>query len=108
MYIHGATIKDAGVFEKVAGFEWDEGNKGKNWDKHKVRDEECEELFFDHDKKILKDILHSGKEKRYIIIGKTKKQRPLFAAFTIRKDKVRIISARDLNKKEYKYYEEEV
>lgn len=87
-------------------FEWDKGNKDKNWLKHKVKNEECEEIFFDKKKKILKDVLHSGKEKRFIILGKTKKERLLFVVFTIRNKKVRVISARDVNKKEVILYEE--
>ena len=67
-----------GVFEKLTGFEWDSGNKKKNFSKHKVVDEECEEIFFDPEKKILKDVFHSGKEDRHILIGQTKKQRLLF------------------------------
>jgi len=54
----------------------------------------------------LKDTSHSNKEKRYILLGKTKKERLLFLVFTIRKKKIRIISARDLNKNERKLYEE--
>jgi len=88
------------VLRKVLGFEWDEGNKDKNLRKHEVTDEECEEIFFDAEKTLLKDVLHSKKEARYIVLGKTKKGRLLFVIFTIRKDKARIISARDLNKKE--------
>lgn len=109
MYMSDATIKikdiSTRIFENVVGFEWDTGNKSKNFIKHSIIDEECEEVFFDHDKKILRDILHSGTEDRYILIGKTKKHRLVFIAFTIRKNKVRIISARDLNKREYKLYE---
>ena len=87
-------------------FEWDKGNKDKNWLKHKVKNEECEEIFFDKKKKILKDVLHSGKEKRFIILGKTKKERLLFVVFTIRNKKIRVISARDVNKREVILYEE--
>ena len=86
-------------------FEWDKGNQGKNLLKHVVSDEECEEVFFDERKKILKDVLHSGKEERYLLLGQTKEKRILFIVFTIRKNKIRIISARDLNKKELKLYE---
>ncbi len=90
---------------KITEFEWDVGNKGKNWKNHRVSDEECEEIFFDKDKKILKDTMHSAKEERHIVIGKTKSARLLFIVFTLRKNKVRIISARDLNKKEKYLYE---
>ena len=87
-------------------FEWDKANKGKNWVKHRVSDAECEEVFFDHLKQLAKDIFHSGLEERYILIGKTKIGRVLFVVFTMRKHKVRIISARDLNRKEQYLYEE--
>ncbi len=95
------------IFDKVSGFQWDKGNQGKNLKKHKVSDNECEEVFFDPDKKLLKDIQHSGREERYILIGKTKSGRLAFLVFTIRKSLVRVISARDLNRKERKLYENE-
>jgi uncharacterized protein len=94
-------IKDA--FE----FEWDKGNIGKN-KKHKVEDREAEEVFLDQGKIILKDKLHSQKEERFIILGKTKKDRLLYLVFTRRKKSIRIISARDINKKEVLLYEETV
>lgn len=94
------------VFRGSVVFEWDKGNVDKNLIRHGVRNEECEEVFFDPQKRVLRDPLHSGKEKRYIVLGKTKKQRVLFIAFTTRKNKVRVISARDLNKKELHLYHE--
>jgi len=86
-------------------FIWDKGNIDKNWLKHQVTNRECEEVFFDKNKKISKDVLHSNKEKRYILLGKTKKDRLLFIIFTIREKKIRIVSARDINKKEVRLYE---
>lgn len=94
------------VFREPTEFEWDKGNIDKNLLKHGVRNEECEEVFFDPNKRMLRDPFHSDKEKRYILLGKTKRQRVLFIVFTIRKKKVRIISARDLNKKELHLYHE--
>jgi len=93
------------VLKKPLKFIWDKGNKDKNWLKHKVKNTECEEIFFDSNKKIIKDPFHSQNEPRYIILGKTKKQKILFIAFTIRHQKIRIISAGDINKKEKKLYE---
>lgn len=90
----------------IIEFEWDEYNRDKNLVKHRVADTECEEVFFDEKKKIVRDLLHSGKENRYILIGQTKKQRRLFMVFTLRKNKIRVISARDLNKKGTHLYEE--
>ena len=86
-------------------FQWDKGNKNKNYAQHKVSDQECEEVFFDQNKKILKDILHSDTEERYILLGQTKAKRKLFIAFTLRQDEIRVISARDFNRKERKLYE---
>lgn len=86
-------------------FLWDNGNKDKNWIKHRVSNKEAEEVFFDDKKVIYKDVFHSQKEKRFIILGKTQKERLLYLAFTKRNSKIRIISARDINIKERKYYE---
>ena len=92
---------------QIKDFDWDNYNAPKNWLKHQVTPEECEQIFFDKKNKIIEDTLHSEKEKRYIIIGKTFTQRLLFIAFTIRNNRIRIISARDIKKnKEIKLYEE--
>lgn len=88
-------------------FEWDKGNIDKN-KKHGVEDKEAEEVFFDERRFIFKDILHSKNEERLRIIGRTKKRRALFVAFTIRGNKIRIISARHINKKEVYLYEEKI
>jgi len=91
---------------EIIEFDWDKGNRDKNLKIHNVSDEECEEIFFDPHKKILKDTLHSINEKRHILLGKTKLKRLLFLVFTIRKNKIRVISARNLNKKEKHLYEQ--
>lgn len=83
-------------------FEWDSGNDLKNWLKHRVSNAECEEVFFDSHKRILNEALRSGGEHRFILLGRTKKGRLLFIVFTIRTGNIRVISARDLNKKEKK------
>ena len=93
------------VIDHPSEFQWDKGNKGKNYFKHKVTDQECEEAFFDQQKKIFKDALHSGREDRFILLGKTKEGRILFIVFTLRSGKVRVISGRDLNPKERYLYE---
>lgn len=87
-----------------AEFEWDEGNTDKN-KKHGVDNTEAEEAFFDKKLKIFPDTTHSLLENRFILLGKTKKQRLLFIVFTKRKNKIRIVSARDINKKEVFLYE---
>jgi len=93
------------LFQKPIVFAWDKGNNRKNWERHAVSIEEAEEPFFDEKKKIAKDIFHSGKEKRFILLGKTKKEVLLFIVFTIRENIMRIVSARKINKKEARLYE---
>lgn len=94
------------ILNKLIEFEWDRGNSGKNWIRHRVNDQECEEVFFDNDKKVIRDASHSGQEERHILLGETKQRRLLFIVFTARGGKVRVISARDINKKESKLYYE--
>ena len=95
------------VVRTILQFEWDQGNRGKNFKKHKVTDEECEEAFFDSEKRIPRDRLHSDHEERLVMLGKTKRDRLLFIVFTTRNDRIRVISARGLSRKEgYLYYEE--
>lgn len=96
-----------GFIKELIEFDWDGGNIGKNWKKHRVRNSEAEEVFFDENKKLFRDKLHSEGEPRYIILGKTKKDRLLYVVFTVRKNKLRIISSRDINKREGKLYEKE-
>lgn len=90
----------------IEGFEWDQGNIDKNKLKHSVSKEECEEVFFNQPLRIFDDEVHSGVEKRYGALGKTNKQRRLVVFFTIRNNKIRIISTRDQGKKDRKFYEE--
>ncbi|HSW88108.1 MAG TPA: BrnT family toxin [Candidatus Saccharimonadales bacterium] len=90
-------------------FEWDHGNKTKNWIKHKISVEETEESFYDSDAVVSDDENHSEKiEVRYILIGKTKKGKILYTAFTLREDRIRPISSRLTNKKEVKIYEKKI
>ncbi len=94
------------MFSKFAGFEWDEANRNKNWEKHRVTWIECEEVFFTQPLYIMPDPIHSDAEERFYALGKTNGQRLLFLVFTRRKAKVRVISARDMHKKERKVYNE--
>ncbi|MEA2065074.1 MAG: BrnT family toxin [Patescibacteria group bacterium] len=91
-------------FSKIIGFDWDNGNILKNWDKHKVKYKECEEIFFNKPLIIANDKSHSNIENRYHVLGKTSQNRFLFLSFTVRKNKIRVISARNMNKKESKIY----
>jgi hypothetical protein len=88
-------------------FEWDEGNNLKNWKNHHVATKECEEVFLNLPIILYQDIKHSVREARFIALGKTNNSRRLHIVFTIREMNVRVISARDQNKKERSRYEKE-
>jgi uncharacterized DUF497 family protein len=89
---------------KCKGFQWDEGNLDKNWLKHRVSRLEIEQVFFNRFLLVVLDDQHSQKEQRYFALGRTDLDRKLFIAFTVRRDLIRIISARDMSRKERKVY----
>ena len=78
------------------GFEWDKGNSQKNWLKRRVSPMECEELFLNRPLVVAEDSKHSHQERRYYALGQTDMKRFLFAAFVIRSQYIRVISARDM------------
>lgn len=87
------------------GFDWDDGNIGKNWTKHRVTDWEAEEVFLNRPIASGADVGHSGSEERFYALGQTNRGRWLFVAFTVRGRLVRPISARDMNARERREYE---
>ncbi len=92
-------------FEDIAGFQWDEGNADKNRITHNVENWECEQVFFNAPLLILGDLKHWATEKRWAGFGHTDDGRLLVVVFT-KRNFIRIISARDMNRKERKFYEE--
>lgn len=90
--------------DSCEGFEWDEGNAKKNWELHHVTPEEAEDVFFNQPLVVRSDTRHSRQEKRYYALGQTSAGRRLFVAFTIRRSVLRVISARDMNRKENEVY----
>ena len=87
------------------GFQWDEGNSEKNWISHQVSRFECEQVFFNQPLLIGNDEKHSKMEKRYYTLGQTDDGRRLFIVCTVRENLIRIISARDMSKKEREVYQ---
>ena len=85
--------------DKYKGFEWNKGNSSKP-QKHGLTLTETEEAFFDEDKVIFADWKHSKIEPRITLLAKTKKGRLLNITYTIRARKIRVITARPINKKE--------
>lgn len=94
-------------FSQLDGFEWDNGNRDKNQLKHGVTCGECEEVFFNQPLIILDDAAHSQGEMRHAALGLTDAARKLFVVFTIRGGKIRVISARDMHRKERQFYEDQ-
>ena len=86
------------------GFEWDDDNAVKNWVSHQVSAEEAEDVFFNEPLVVRSDVRHSKKEKRYYALGQTGAGRFLFAAFTIRDSMIRVVSVRDMNRREREAY----
>ncbi len=94
--------------ENCTGFDWDKGNSLKSLEKYNVTLLESEEIFFNKPLLLENDTQHSTtKEKRYFALGITNKGRKLFCAFIIRKQKIRVISCRDMHKKERGFYEKD-
>jgi uncharacterized DUF497 family protein len=94
--------------DEVAGFDWDEANVLKNWEKHKVKYTEAEEVFVNEPKIFFSDPIHSVKETRYGLYGRTNEGLLLSIAFTVRNSKVRIVSARDMSKREGRFYYDKI
>jgi len=92
---------------KISSFDWDEGNTRKN-EKHGVSMAETEQIFFNEPLLLLEDIKHSQGETRFHALGKTDDGRTLHITFTLRNanEKIRVISARDMHKKERMNYEQ--
>ncbi len=96
-------------FDRVTGFEWDAGNARKSADKHAVGQVEVEQVFFNEPLLISSDERHSQAEERLHALGRTDAHRLLHLTFTLRQDGtlIRVISARDMSRKERTRYAEE-
>jgi uncharacterized DUF497 family protein len=94
--------------EKIAGFDWDDGNSRKSADKHDVGQAEAESIFFNDPLIVVEDARHSETEQRLHALGKTAQNRLLHITFTLRGKGtlIRMISARDMHRKERKVYEQ--
>jgi uncharacterized protein len=94
--------------DQIAGFEWDDGNSRKSADKHDVSQAEAESIFFNDPLIVVEDAKHGAIERRFNALGKTSQNRLLHVTFTLRQDgtMIRVISARDMHRKERKAYEQ--
>jgi uncharacterized protein len=94
---------------RVVGFDWDAGNVRKNVDKHAVTQAEAEQVFTSERILLADDVGHSVAEARYQALGETLDDRRLHVSLTLRQGGtlIRVISARDMNRKERARYEAE-
>jgi uncharacterized protein len=105
-----SSNKSENALARCTGFDWDEWNTTKNWERHRVTPEEAEDVFFHEPMLLRNDIGHSQTERRYQAMGETRSSRRLIVVFMIRKNLIRVISARDMSQKEaeaYRRYEKE-
>jgi uncharacterized protein len=97
----GAVVRGT----KSTEFDWDVGNADKNWIRHRVSQVECEQVFFNRPLVAAEDVLHSSNEERFFALGHSDAGRLLFVVYTLRGEKIRVISARDMTRREQKEYE---
>jgi len=91
----------------IKGLEWDAGNGRKNQDKHDVSQGEAEQVFLNDPLVLMQDSTHSQEEPRFHALGQTDDGRRLLIAFTLRQSQtlIRVISARDMNRRERSLYD---
>jgi len=94
------------VLARCTGFDWDAGNAPKLLARHSVEPGECEQAFFREPLVVAFDEKHSGTEPRWHALGQTLADRKLYVVFTVRGPLIRVIAARDMNRKERRKYEE--
>lgn len=92
-------------FNNIGGFDWDHGNTHKIANKHNVVPSEAEQIFFNEPLLLLGGLKHSQDEPRFHALGMTDDRRLLHVTFTLRAQStlIRIISARDMHRKERKF-----
>ena len=94
---------------RIVGFQWDEGNARKSFDKHGVSQSEAEQVFFNEPFLAVEDVKPRRPEPRFHALGVTDSGRQLHMTFTLREEntRIRVISARDMHRKERSRYEKE-
>ena len=104
--IRSDEINQSAKYANCTGFDWNDGNSKKNWILHQVSRNESEQVFFNAPIVVGDDISHSQSEERWFLLGKTGANRLLFVVFTVREELIRVISSRDMSKKERRIYHE--
>ena len=87
-------------------FEWDPKKATANVQKHDVKFQEAATVFGDPLAITFEDPDHSTDENRYITFGLSLQKQLIVVSHTERGDRTKIISARLMDRKERKIYEE--
>ena len=87
-------------------FEWNGDKARTNLLKHGASFDEAKTVFDDPFYIDFYDPDHSDDEDRYIIIGRSLQHRILVVSYTERRDRTRLISAREATRMEKEAYEE--
>jgi uncharacterized DUF497 family protein len=95
------------ILQLLLSFEWDSSNQHKSWKKHGITQQEAEQVFMCDHILVYYDEKHSDVEARYYLLGETQESKKLFVVFTVRINKVRIVSARAMSRGERKIYEKQ-
>lgn len=91
-------------FQGIEAFDWDDGNADKNWRRHRVTQAEYEQVLLGRPLVVTADARHSLAEPRHIALGRTAAGQLLMVAFTIRGQRLRVISARPMSRREKVIY----
>ena len=93
-------------FMQDEAFEWDDGKAALNWRNHGVSFEMARDVFQDIFAIEWIDDRHGDMEQRFVTVG-TVEGRLLFVAYTLRGQRIRIISAREAEPRERRRYHNE-
>lgn len=94
------------MYNKDIIFEWDEGKNRKNFEKHGIPFEMAE-MVFQENTVTFEDKRSDYGERRHIALGRLKK-RITVIVYTIRENRIRIISMRKANAREQKDYQQKI
>jgi len=92
------------VPRECVGFDCNDANAKKIWIKHGVSRSECEQVFFNRPLVVADDAKHSNAEIRHYALGATDLGRRLFVVFTARGDRIRVVTARDMSRRERRVF----
>ena len=87
-------------------FEWDEAKADQNWRNHAVKFDMARDAFGDAFAVEWTDDTQDAAERRFVLLGVVE-HRVLFVAYTLRGDRVRIVSARRAEPHERRRYHDE-